>query len=57
VNGNLVHEQYDRRARNGEVSMILADRFTVTAHGSGVDAATIVSAVRSVDPAKLVALK
>jgi len=53
VNGQLVHERYDRRARSGEVSVILGNRFSVTIDGSGVDAAVLTSALKEIDVSKL----
>jgi hypothetical protein len=56
VDGNLVHEQYNRRSRSGETTMILADRFMLTARGDGVDADTLVAALKAVDYRKLAVL-
>jgi Yip1 domain/zinc-ribbon domain len=53
VNGQIVHERYDRRARSGEVSVILANRFSVTVDGSGVDAAVLTGALKEIDLSKL----
>jgi hypothetical protein len=53
VNGNIVHERYDRRAKSGEVSVIVANRFAVTVQGSGVEPATLTGAVRDLDISKL----
>ena len=53
VNGQLVHERYDRRARSGEVSVILNNRFSVTVNGSGVDAGVLTGALKEIDVAKL----
>ncbi|HEX3632291.1 MAG TPA: YIP1 family protein [Casimicrobiaceae bacterium] len=56
VNGQIVHERYDRRAKNGEISIILAERFNVAVRGNGVDAATLQGAIKQIDMAGLVAL-
>jgi len=56
VNGQIVHERYDRRAKNGEISIILAERFNVAVRGNGVDAATLQGAIQQIDMAGLVAL-
>jgi len=56
VNGQLVHERYDRRARSGEVSVILNNRFSVTVNGSGVDAGVLTGALKEIDVSKLAAL-
>jgi hypothetical protein len=56
VNGQIVHERYDRRAKSGEISIILAERFNVAVRGNGVDAATLQRAIQQIDMAGLVAL-
>jgi hypothetical protein len=56
VNGQIVHERYDRRAKSGEISIILAERFNVAVRGNGVDAATLQGAIKQIDMAGLVAL-
>jgi hypothetical protein len=53
INGQLVHERYDRRARSGEVSVMLNNRFSVTVNGSGVDAKALTGALREIDVSKL----
>ena len=53
INGQLVHERYDRRARSGEVSVILNNRFSVTVNGSGVDAGVLTGALKELDMSKL----
>jgi len=53
VNGQLVHERYDRRDRSGEVSVILNNRFSVTVNGSGVDASVLTGALKELDLSKL----
>src|SRR6202171_1408800 len=53
VNGQLVHERYDRRDKSGEVSVILNNRFSVTVNGSGVDASVLTGALKELDLAKL----
>ena len=56
VNGQIVHERYDRRAKNGEISIILAERFNVAVRGNGVDAAALQGAIKQIDLAAIVAL-
>lgn len=56
INGQLVHERYDRRTRSGEISIILAERFNVAVRGNGVDVATLQEAIRQIDMAGVVAL-
>jgi hypothetical protein len=53
VNGNIVHERYDRRAKTGEISVIVANRFAVTVQGSGVEPATLSDAIKDLNVAKL----
>ena len=57
VDGQLVHERYDRRARSGEVGIIIADRFAVTVRGDGVDPAALTGALKQIDLAKLAAAR
>ncbi len=56
VNGQLLHERYDRQAKNGEASVLAGDRFSITVNGSGVEADVIVGALKSIDTARLGAL-
>ena len=56
VNGQIVHESYDRRAKSGEISIILAERFNVAVRGNGVEPATLQGAIKQIDMAGLVAL-
>jgi hypothetical protein len=56
VNGQIVHERYDRRAKSGEISIILAERFNVAVRGNGVEPATLQAAIKQIDMAGLVAL-
>ena len=53
----MVHEEISKRGGTNTYSVILADRFMVSAEGSGVDIATLKSAVGSLDLAKIEALK
>jgi hypothetical protein len=53
VSGQLVHEKYDRQARNGETNVIVGDRFGVTVRGHGVDAGQLTGALQAVDLARL----
>jgi hypothetical protein len=56
INGQIVHERYDRRTKSGEISIILAERFNVAVRGNGVDVATLQGAIKQIDMAGLVAL-
>ena len=57
VNGQLVHERYDRRAKSGEVGAMVANRFSVTVEGSGVDPGTLTGALKAIDLASLATLR
>jgi hypothetical protein len=56
VNGQLVHEEYNRRTKSGEMSVLAADRFAVSVHGSGVDADALSGALAQIDVARLTKL-
>jgi hypothetical protein len=56
VDGQLVHERYDRRAKSGEVSVIIANRFSVTVEGSGVEPAALANALKAIDLSSLAAM-
>jgi hypothetical protein len=56
VNGQIVHERYDRRAKSGEISIILAERFNVAVRGNGVEPVTLQGAIKQIDIAGIVAL-
>ena len=56
VNGQLVHEEYNRRTKSGEMSVLAADRFAVSVHGSGVDADALSGALAQIDVALLTKL-
>lgn len=53
VNGNIVHERYDRSAKSGEISVIVANRFAVTVQGSGVEPAALSGAIKDLNVSKL----
>jgi len=57
VDGQLLHERYDRRARSGEMGIIVADRFAVTVRGDGVEPAALTTALKQVDLGKLAAAR
>jgi hypothetical protein len=52
----VVHEEVDKRGGRNQYSVVLADRFVVSAEGD-VDIATLKSAVNGLDLAKIEALK
>ena len=54
LNGNIVHERYDRRAKSGEISVIVANRFAVTVQGSGVEPSiALTSAIKDLNVSSL----
>ena len=57
VDGRLVHERYDRQARSGELSIIVADRFAVTIRGDGVEPTALTSTLNQIDLVKLAAAR
>jgi Yip1 domain len=56
VGGRLVHEKVSKSGNN-EFSMVIGDRFMVSAKGRGVDLATLKGAVTSIDLGKLEGMK
>lgn len=57
VNGRLVHEKVSKNGGNNEYSIVLGDRFMVSAKGRGVSTADLKNAVVSLDLGKLEAMK
>jgi hypothetical protein len=57
VNGRLVHEKGSKGDGSNEFTIVLGDRFIVSAKGRGVDLPTLKSAVSSLDLAKIEAMK
>jgi Yip1 domain/zinc-ribbon domain len=53
VDGQLVHERYDRASRSGELGIVLADRYAVTVRGHGVPAEALAGALKRVDLTRL----
>jgi hypothetical protein len=56
VNGRMTIEKYDNTSKSGEYSVIVANRFSVEAQGSGVPIDTLKGAVNAVGPDRLDAL-
>jgi len=56
VNGQLLHQRYDRQARSGEMSLLTGNRFSVTVSGSGVDENVLVDTLKDVDIGRLATL-
>lgn len=57
VGGRLVHEKVSKSGGNNEFSMVIGDRFMVSAKGRGVDIATLKGVVTSMDLGKLEGMK
>jgi len=56
IDGQLVHERYDRSAQSGEVGVLVANRFSVTVEGSGVEAAALTGALKAIDLSGIAAM-
>src|SRR5450756_897928 len=57
VDGRLVHEKTSKRGGTNEFSLVLGERFVVSASGVGVELKELKAAVTSLDLAKLEAMK
>jgi hypothetical protein len=57
IAGYQAHEKYDSGSQHGELSFILAKRFTVDLTGDHVDMATLEADASRVDLGKLVSMK
>jgi hypothetical protein len=53
VNGRVIHEKYDRKSADGEVSALIAKRFSVEVTGQGVDVAQLEKTLNAVDLTRL----
>jgi hypothetical protein len=56
-NGRLTHERRSKSGRSSEFSVVLGDRFVVTAKGQDVDFDALRAGVGSLDLAKLEGMK
>ena len=56
INGQMMHQQYNRQSKSGQFDVMIGNRFAVTAQGSNVSEDELVAAVKSVDIGKLAAL-
>jgi len=54
--GMLTTEKYDNQSRSGEYSIIVANRFSIEADGSGVDMGALKAAVAAVGPDRVASL-
>jgi hypothetical protein len=57
IGGRNVHEKYDNRSKHGELIAIVANRFSVSVTGDGVDVGTLEQYAALVDYSKLDAMK
>jgi hypothetical protein len=57
VNGRIIHEKYERKSGDGEVSALIAKRFSIEVTGRGVDIAQLEKTLSSVDLARLESMK
>lgn len=57
LGGRTVHEKYDARNKHGDLSVILAKRFSVDISGSGVDMPTLERCLGQVDLSRLESMK
>ena len=51
------YEKYDNTSKDGEIAVLVNDRFVVTARGNGVEMAQIKASLEDVDLSKLAAIK
>jgi hypothetical protein len=56
VDGQLVHQRYDRQAKSGSFDVMIDNRFAVSVQGSNVTPEMLAAAIKAVDASKLVAL-
>jgi hypothetical protein len=57
LGGRTVHEKYDARNKHGDLSIVLAKRFSVDISGNGVDMGALEQTLRQVDLARLESMK
>lgn len=57
IGGRTVHEKFDARSKHGELSVILAKRFSVDVSGSGVDMHTLEQSLGQIDLSRLESMK
>jgi hypothetical protein len=56
-NGRIVHEEMSKQGGENQYTVVLAERFIVSARGHGVDVDTLKSGVNGLDLARIAALK
>ena len=57
IDGRLTHEKTSKNGGTNEFALVIADRFVVSAKGTGVDVAALKSAVGGLDLGKLESMK
>lgn len=57
MDGNKAYEKYDNKDKDGEIAVMVAKRFVVTAKGTGVSMDKIKATLKAVDLGKLAELK
>ena len=57
IGGRTVHEKYDTRNKHGELSIILAKRFSVDVSGDGVAMDSLEQSLSQIDLARLESMK
>jgi hypothetical protein len=57
LSGRTVHEKYDARGKKGELSVVLAKRFSVDVSGNGVDMQSLEQSLGRIDLARLESMK
>jgi hypothetical protein len=57
ASGRRFHEQYDKKSKSGEYTVIVGNRFMIEANGHGIDMPTMKKAVDQINLAKLESMK
>jgi hypothetical protein len=57
ANGRRFHEKYDNKAKSGEYTVVVANRFLVEVDGHGIDMPTMKKAIDEINLAKLESMK
>ena len=57
IGGRTVHEKYDAPNKKGDLSIIVAKRYSVDVSGSGVDMRTLEQSLGQIDLARLESMK
>lgn len=57
IGGRTVHEKYDARNKHGDLSIVLAKRFSVDISGNGVDMGSLEQSLSRIDLARLESMK